>query len=156
MPERTPTGRKSIWRITAIPLGAKTARHPQATKKELETFVTRRRKAISTEEIRRRARIFFRNLQRADLRGGGRRLCFRPGQPVLVEKSRNDPGPAFPSASGGPVQTGPGCARRDLRCGGRSAPRQSQLRPLVFRDVDGRWRRTDFRAGWLRAWLLHA
>jgi dTDP-4-dehydrorhamnose 3,5-epimerase len=29
-------GRKSIWRITAIPVAAKTARHPDATKTELE------------------------------------------------------------------------------------------------------------------------
>src|SRR5256885_10960682 len=70
----------------------RTARHPEATKKELETVVARGRKTISTEEICRRPRIFFRNLQRADLRGGGRRLCFRPGQPVLVAKSRNDQG----------------------------------------------------------------
>ena len=38
---------------------AMTARHAEATKKELET--TRRRKVNSTEEIRRRARNFFEN-----------------------------------------------------------------------------------------------
>src|SRR5580704_6412715 len=149
-------GRTSIWRLTAISSVAKPARHPEAAKKELETIGARRHKAISTEEIRRRARFFLRNLQRADLRGSWRRLCFRPGQPVLVAKSRNDQGPAFPAPSGGPGQISQGRARRDIRCGGRSAPRQPQLRPLVFRDVDGRWRRTDFRAARLRAWLLHA
>ncbi|MGH6829700.1 MAG: hypothetical protein ACREDG_00915 [Methylocella sp.] len=64
-------GRSSVWPRTAIPRAdmtavmnvaggaAKTARHPEAAKKEVETIGTRRRKAISTEEIRRRARIFF-------------------------------------------------------------------------------------------------
>jgi hypothetical protein len=51
-------GRTSNWRITAIPGAAMTARHPEVAKKELETIGARRRKAISTEEIRRRARIF--------------------------------------------------------------------------------------------------